>query len=177
MLFLASCGSEGEEAPSLPPEADDGIMTETYGMEFYFSDSSIVRVRLSSAHSIQKMEGEEGEARKEPVYLFQDGLKIEFLDLAGNVANRITSNQGTYWEKRGLAELKGEVVATDRSGGKKLETEQLFWDEKKEVIYTEEFVRIQEPGKIITGYGFESDTRFDSYRIKKVKGTLYLDPE
>lgn len=58
-----------------------------------------------------------------------------------------------------------------------METELLFWDEKKDLIYTDKYVRITQKDQIIMGNGLESDTRFDNWKIKNVTATLYIDDE
>ena len=58
--------------------------------------------------------------------------------------------------------------------GDTLRTELLNWDESKQLIYTDQFVRITTPDEIITGTGFESNAEFTKYKISKISGTFDL---
>jgi hypothetical protein len=44
-------------------------------------------------------------------------------------------------------------------------------------VYTDRFVRITSEDQKVSGFGLESDSRFISWRIKKVTATLYLKDE
>ncbi len=45
----------------------------------------------------------------------------------------------------------------------------LFWDQEKDLIYTDRFVKITNEDQIVMGTGFESDPRLNKRRIKKGK--------
>ena len=56
--------------------------------------------------------------------------------------------------------------------GDKLNTEHLTWDGKSRKVYTNAFVRITTPDKVMTGTGLESDETFSKYKILNVKGII-----
>jgi hypothetical protein len=56
----------------------------------------------------------------------------------------------------------------------KLETELLFWDQEKDRIYTDRFVKITNEDVISQGIGFESDTHLTRRKILKVTADIYL---
>jgi len=68
------------------------------------------------------------------------------------------------------------VVAVSNNG-EILETELLFWNEPKDKIWSDRFVRFTQGDQIIMGTGFESDTRFSNWTIKNVTGNLYIENE
>ena len=61
--------------------------------------------------------------------------------------------------------------------GEKLETELLFWDQKKDLIYTDRFVKITTEDQIVQGYGLESDPRLSKRQIKNLSATIYINEE
>ena len=75
-----------------------------------------------------------------------------------------------------LWELQDSVVAINENK-EKLETELLFWDQKKNIIYTDRFVKITTEDQIIQGYGLESDPRLSKRRIKNLSATIYINEE
>jgi len=58
-----------------------------------------------------------------------------------------------------------------------LETEQLFWDQEKDLIYTERLVKITNEDQTVIGTGFESDSKLNKRKIKNVSATIYLREE
>jgi hypothetical protein len=59
--------------------------------------------------------------------------------------------------------------------GEKLETELLYWDQKKALIYTDRFVKITTEDQIVQGYGLESDPRLSKRRIKNLSAIIYIN--
>ena len=103
-------------------------------------------------------------------------MEIEFYD--GNkvpVAN-VTAKYAKYVDKEKLWELNDSVVVVNKSGDK-LETEQLFWDQDKELIFTDRFVKITNEDQTVMGTGFESDPNLTRRKIKNVTATIYLHDE
>jgi LPS export ABC transporter protein LptC len=87
-----------------------------------------------------------------------------------------SSKYARFNQTENLWILKDSVVVINESGDK-LETELLNWDQTKDLIYTDRFVKITNEDQIIMGTGFESDPRLVKRRIKKVIGTIYLKNE
>ena len=56
-----------------------------------------------------------------------------------------------------------------------LNTEQMFWNTKEHVIYSDKFVKITTASQIIMGYGFESDERMSKYEIRRPSGQIEVD--
>lgn len=59
----------------------------------------------------------------------------------------------------------------------RLETDQLFWDQEKDLIYTDRLVKITNEDQTVIGTGFESDSRLEKRKIKNVSATIYLKEE
>jgi hypothetical protein len=71
-------------------------------------------------------------------------------------------------------EARNDVVLINKLG-EKLNTEHLIWNPKKEIIYSEEFVKITTAVEIIWGEGFESNQSFTNFKIKQIKGTILVE--
>ena len=56
-----------------------------------------------------------------------------------------------------------------------LETEELIWDEKKEKVYSNKFVKITKPDEKIYGYGVEANQDFTRWKINAIEGELKVD--
>lgn len=172
--FLACSPPEADETiPEAPPEAEMGV--ESFGVEYVYTDSAKLAAKLRAAHVIEKPEGEGNEAGT--VHYFSGGVEIEFFDPIGRPRSHMTSREGVLYREKRIAEMRGDVVLTNFKG-ERLETEQLFWDDQKDSIYTNKFIRIETPDKIITGSrGLRSNTSFTAYTIFGIRGEIEAEDE
>jgi LPS export ABC transporter protein LptC len=116
------------------------------------------------------------EKTEDPYSEFKSGIKVEFHDGHSQPVASVTSKYAIYHENKKLWELQDSVVAINEAG-EKLETELLFWDQNKELIYTDRFVKITTEDQIVQGYGLESDPRLSRRRIKNLSATIYINEE
>lgn len=107
---------------------------------------------------------------------FPQGVEVIFYDGKREQVASVVSQYAKYDEALKLWELRYEVKARNEQN-ELLETELLYWDEEKELIYTEKFVRITGDERIISGTGFESDTRFSKWEIRNGNAIIYLKDE
>jgi len=111
-----------------------------------------------------------------PYSEFKSGIKVQFHDGHLQPVASVTSKYAKYIDNKNIWELQDSVVAINEAG-EKLETELLFWDQKKELIYTDRFVKITTEDQIVQGYGLESDPRLSRRRIKNLSATIYINEE
>lgn len=111
-----------------------------------------------------------------PYTEFRSGINVVFQDKKTGPAASVTARYAKLTDSKNLWELKDSVVAINENG-EKLETELLYWDQKKNQIYTDRFVKITTQDQIIQGYGLESDSRLSNRRIKNMSATIYLKDE
>lgn len=118
------------------------------------------------------------ELAKEPYSEFRKGIEIEtYNDSTQQIESTLRANYAIRLETQMLWEAKGNVVATNAQG-QKLETEQLFWNEKTKRIYSNVDSKISSPnGDVIIGTGFESDERFEEYVIRSPRGKVTVNLE
>lgn len=135
-----------------------------------YSDSAIIKLKM-----VAPMMEYYGKKEK-PYSEFTEGITVYFYDESDKPSGQISARFARYYEGERLWEVKDSVVAINERN-EMLETELLFWDEGKEQIYTDKFVKITQQDQIIRGYGLESDTRFLKWQIKNVTATLYIEDE
>ena len=119
------------------------------------------------------------ELAQEPYMEFRKGVKVEtYNDTTHRIESTLTANYAIFLEKQELWEAKGNVVATNAEG-QKLETEQLFWNQKSGRIYSNVDSKVtQGDGEsVIIGEGFESDERFQEFVFRRPKGRVEVDVE
>ena len=104
------------------------------------------------------------------------GIKVIFYDGLKDPSGTVTARYAKYTKTSNLWELKDSVVVVNE-GNDKLETEVLYWDVPKNLIYSDRFVKITNEDQIVMGTGFESDPKLRKRKIKKVSATIYLKDE
>ena len=114
----------------------------------------------------------------EPYREFRKGVKITTYkdDSLASVDAVLTANYAIYYDKRELWEAKGNVVV-EKSDGKTLYTQQLFWNARTGKIYSNVDSKIVQSGgrDVFIGEGFESDEEFKDWRFRRMKGQMEVD--
>ena len=109
---------------------------------------------------------------------FRKGVKITTYqnDSLTTVDAVLTANYAIYYENRELWEAKGNVVV-EKSDGKTLYTQQLFWNARTKKIYSNVDSKIvQNNGRdVFIGEGFESDEEFKDWRFRRMKGRMEVE--
>jgi len=147
--------------------AENLPILEARNFETLVTDSGQVRYLLKAPKLFQF----EDEGRN---YIeFPEGMELVKYDENKNIISSITADYAKQFIAEDKWEAKNNVVATNAQGDT-LKTEHLIWEEKKEIIYTEEFVKIIRADQIITGIGFTSDQKLQNWKIKNPKGTIFV---
>jgi LPS export ABC transporter protein LptC len=168
LLIIMSC----ENKINLIPNSDLLTLPSLSVKDFQtvYTDSG----RLELVMSAPLME--EFSHDESPYYEFRSGIKVVFYDGKTDPAGSVIAKYAKYNKSSKLWELRDSVVVINE-GNDKLETEVLYWDETKDLIYSDRFVKITNEDQIVMGTGFESDPRLNKRKIKKVSATIYLKDE
>jgi LPS export ABC transporter protein LptC len=162
--LLAACNDAEEEKQQVFTENDVAIEVGR-DVEILYSDSAIVRVRVTGAvlHNYND--------RENPRQEFPAGVKIEFLEPDLSVRSTLTAKTAVRYQEKGRIIARDSVVLLSAKQ-EKLETEELIWDEKTAKVFTEKFVKVTRPGEIIYGYGLEAEQDFSYWKITVPKGRI-----
>lgn len=100
------------------------------------------------------------------------GLTIIFYDERQEESSRVVADYGIRYETEQRVELRKNVVVTNVKGDT-FKSEELIWDERKRMFYSNQLVNIiKQDGTNIFGSGFRSDQNFDNPVIDKAYGNL-----
>ncbi len=168
-ILLVGCENDIEKIKAFS-SSENLPSQEAINFQTLFTDSGEVRFLLK-APKLLRFEND-----GQPFVEFPQGIELVKYDANQDIISSITADYAKQFPKEDKWEAKNNVVATNLDGDT-LKTEHLFWEEKTEKIYTEEFVRIIRPDQIVTGIGFESDQSLNNWRIKNPKGTIYIEVE
>ena len=165
LLFMASCGKENKEVVEVTFDPENTYTLRTTDVSSLISDSGITRYRMNAKEWLVF-----GKAR-EPYSYFPQGVYVEKFDSLFNVEASVKADTAYYWDKKGLYKLIGHVGILSPEG-KKLNTSILYFDQKEDQIYTDEYFELEEGDKIITGIGFKSNQNMTKYKIFNSQGTF-----
>lgn len=97
-------------------------------------------------------------------------------DAAGDTSATVRADRMIYHEYDRRFEARGAVtVAT--AGGRHLETEELYWNERDETVRAPGFARITTATERIQGYGLVADEQLETYTLARVTGQVTLEEE
>lgn len=169
MAMLVSCRNDMEKVKEFTNP--DTLPTEIlHNLELKYSDSGQTRVLLK-ARVMYSYTGPEAKT------VFPEGLEILFLDGRMQVRSSLQANYGINHPHQKLLVVKNNVVVINKEKNERLDTEELVWDQRKQLIYTDAHVKITTPDKIIFGKGLEADESFRKRTIKNVSGEVLVEED
>jgi LPS export ABC transporter protein LptC len=136
-------------------------------IKILYSDSAEVQVELT-APLLNHYETEN------PYIEMTKGFHAVFYNDRMEVKSKLDADYGIRYEKDQRMEARKNVVVINEKG-EQLNTEYLVWDERKEKLYSNEFVKITTKDEIIFGNGFEANQDFSKYKIFNIKGTISIN--
>ncbi len=166
-ILVSSC----ENKITVIPKADLLTLPSLTVKDFTttLTDSGRVQLVLSSP-LVEKYD------KAEPPYAeFRKGIKVVFYNGKDSAQARVTSKYAKCTNNN-LWELRDSVVVINDKK-ERLETELLYWNQEKDLIYTDRFVKITSVDMVTQGIGFESDSHLNRRKILKVTADISIKNE
>jgi LPS export ABC transporter protein LptC len=164
--FLISCENDLNKV-KLYSKGEITPQESAKNIKIFYSDSARLQVEIT-APVLNHYESEN------PYIEMPKGLKAIFYDDKLEVKSKLEADYGIRYEKEQRMEARKNVTVINQKG-EKLNTEHLIWDERKEKLTSDEFVKITTDDEIIYGNGFEANQDFTKYKIFNIKGTISLN--
>ncbi|MFH4967655.1 LPS export ABC transporter periplasmic protein LptC [Gaetbulibacter sp. M240] len=108
-----------------------------------------------------------------PYNEFVNGLTLYLFDEDDN-KSKVVSDYAIVYNKTDLIDLQGNVVITTYDG-KILKTEQLYYDQSNEWLFTNYPVEFTTDRDKINGNGFDSDSKFANAQVLEVTGLITIE--
>ena len=161
-LLLAGCDKKAATGPVLVYK---GPLMETTNVRTLVSDSAKLKFQLTAP---LEQRFENGDA------IYPKGMVVTFYSADGKktVINTLTARYGKIDKANSLYTMRGAVRAVNVPQAQRLETEELFYNQLKQLIYTDTtmFVQVVTPTDSLAGYGLTANQNFSRYRIRKPTG-------
>lgn len=104
-----------------------------------------------------------------------EGVNVDFYRENEDLYSTLTAESGTMNTTTNDMEARGHVLVVSKDGAR-LETNQLRWDNTRQKIVSDEFVRITRGKTVMTGIGLESDPSLEHVVIKE-KFKAHAEPD
>lgn len=158
LLFVGSCQNKTEDLVDIVFNPDIVPTMTTDSVVTLISDSGVTRYKLIAK------KWQVFDRAKEPYWFFPEGIYLERFDSLFHIEAVIYADTAWNYVNKRLWRLKGNVNAQNMKGEKFL-SDELFWDQRKQRIYSDKFIEIQKGETELKGYGFESNQEMTEYRI------------
>ena len=133
--------------------------------EVFFYDSTIKKAKLKA--NLAKIYFQ----RKKTI--LDTNVYCEFYDKNnGSISSILKADSALIDDNTKDMYAFGKVVVNSDSTKTKLTSTLLKWENNRQLLLTDKFVRIESPYEIIEGYGFESNLNLSNYKIFKVSGQI-----
>lgn len=107
-----------------------------------------------------------------PYYEFTDGVTLNIFDK--NKKSTVVSDYAVVYDKTSIIDLQGNVVITTHDN-RILKSDQLYFDRKKEWLFTNQPVTFTSGQDIIHGNGFDSNGEFSNAEVLEVTGIFTVE--
>ncbi|HEY2727996.1 MAG TPA: LPS export ABC transporter periplasmic protein LptC, partial [Parafilimonas sp.] len=162
-FFMFGCSNNYQEVQDLAKKKMP--VDKATQVESYLSQDGIVKAKLTSPLMIQNTLSDT------PTIEFPHSLHVDFYDSTQKVQSKLFAKYGLDYKNQHKILLRDSVIIFNITGDT-LRCEKLWWDQDKELIYTDVPVHIRKPDESIDGTGLTADQNFSYWTIKNAKGPI-----
>ena len=167
-IVLVACTNDPKLVQNFVSDKEQAI-EQIKGAELLHTENGKIKVRIV-ADKIERFQNQQ------PGLIFSEKIEVYFYNDSSELQSTLMANDASIDEDKKIMLAQNNVVLTS-SDDKKLETEELVWDEKQDKIYTDKKVKITTGKEVVYGEGFTSNSDFSQYSITKIHGTLDFETE
>ena len=168
LAMLFSCENDITKVRELT-DAEELPAVHAKDIKMIYSDSAVVRLEINAPELMEFAEKED----RTPYIEFPKGLTVTFYNKGRVIESTMEALYAKYDKKEKVFRARGNVIVKNFAEKQELYTEYLLWDEEKEEISSDKFVKIiTEDGVTYGENGFISDHNFTNFRIFKSEGIL-----
>lgn len=164
LMALIACENNVEEVKKVATNNNYPIETGK-DVEINYTDSGFTKA-LVKAPLLERYANENKNYTE-----MRKGIDVTFLTKSGSIESFLKAKYAIRYDREKKMIAKNDVVVLNINGDT-LRTEELTWDETKQRVYSQKFVKITTKSEIIMGDGFESDVSFKNPKIFKIRGIV-----
>ena len=173
LFFLLSAGiisCREEKKVDISHSLDASVMPtmSTRNVSTLISDSGITQYKIIAP--IWNMYDEVDT----PYWSFPEGLYLQKYDKDYQVIATVASDSAKFFKNERLWRLDGNVEMT-KFPDELFLSPRVFWDQRRQKLYSDTFIHIQNATHVIEGTGFISDESLNNYRILHPNGIFPIE--
>lgn len=158
LFFYTACDSKDKSMIDIKYDPETTPSMNTDSVTTLISDSGITRYKLVTEN------WQVFDKAEDPFWYFPKGIYIERFDSVFQVEAKILADTAWNFTDKRLWRLKGNVDIRNMEGEMFL-SDELFWDQQSQRVYSDKFIEIKRGVTELKGYGFESNQEMTEYRI------------
>lgn len=162
-LVLSGCKEDGKLGVASRIDPKKMPSMSTVNVSTLISDSGITQYKIVSP--LWNVYDEVDT----PYWNFPKGIYLQKFDRDFNVIASVAADSAKFFRMQNLWKLDGNVELKKEPGELFL-TQQLFWDQRRNRLYSDSFIHIETPDRMLEGLGFESNDRLTKYSIRRPTG-------
>ena len=132
------------------------------------SDSGVTQYRISAKW------WDIYDKASEPYWYFPKKIFVEKFDTLYRTEASIKGDTAYFYSNKKLWRLVGNIDIFNTAGDR-FQTEELFWDQRSQKIYSDKFIHIEKQDVILEGTGFESNEQMTKYVIRNTSGIFPIE--
>lgn len=166
--FFISCENSQEEIDRLTKSKT--MQEEATGVESYISQDGKMKARLKAPLMLRVM--------ADTQYVeFPNKLHVDFYDDSTKIETFLDSKYGKYFEHLNRVYLRDSVVVITLKGDT-LRCHDLWWDQNREMFYTDSVATYRSPGNNVTGgKGMEATQDLKTVKFREPLGTVQINQD
>lgn len=168
LLGILACENELEDVQRLYDYPDPNI-ERVESPRITFSDSGLVQAYVRGP-LLHRKAGVSGNFTD----MFIEGVEVEFLGEDGKPTSWLFADYGENRKTVNEVYVRDNVLLYNTEGDT-LQSEDLYWDISKSILYTDKFARLRSQGKLFYGFGFKAKDDFSEWEMKALKGVADVD--
>lgn len=166
--FLLSCENDPKEIDRLTRDVLE--VEEATGVESFLSQNGVMKAKLTAPRMLRVL--------SDTIYVeFPQTLHVDFYNDSIQIESWLDSKYGKYYENLDKVYLRDSVVVINIKGDT-LKCPDLWWDQNKQLFYTDKYAEYHAKGKNITGgRGLEATQDMSTVTFKDPTGVVEVSDQ
>ncbi|MEM6377740.1 MAG: hypothetical protein AAF705_05985 [Bacteroidota bacterium] len=168
VLIFLGCNQQKEVESDRVYTVADVEVERTKDAVIYYSDSALTRVIITGPMLLNHTE--RNNQRKE----FTEGIRVEFYDDFGAISSILTAKYAIQYEREDKVIVRDSVIWRSMED-QMLESSELIWDERDELVYTNKISVITTPTDTVFTQYFKAKQDFSEITMTSTDGAIIVE--
>ncbi|MDV7187614.1 LPS export ABC transporter periplasmic protein LptC [Lutibacter sp. TH_r2] len=167
MVMLFSCSNNAKEVRDFLADKNMPI-GEVNNVDHKHTDSGRIDIRMRAPIMLDY-----SNRKNHPYSEFPKGIKITKIEKNGDSLT-IEGDYAKSYGKTNVSEISNNVVIENFAQQNRLETDQIYWDQKTHYFFTESKFTFYTKTDTIHGTGFEASEDLEKWLVKNQRGVIQV---